>query len=72
MRAIGYIAMELMQKYHKDDGAIGLEDFSRYPSDSDAVDFLAATTSATSAEELLRVSSPSTKTVLHFRQLILA
>ncbi|KAH9204407.1 kinase-like domain-containing protein, partial [Leptodontidium sp. 2 PMI_412] len=54
VRAIGYIAMELMQKYHKDDGAIGLEDFSRYPSDSDAVDFLAATTSATSAEELLR------------------
>ncbi|KAH6698189.1 kinase-like domain-containing protein [Leptodontidium sp. MPI-SDFR-AT-0119] len=54
VKAIGYIAMELMQKYHKDDGAIGLEDFSRYPSDSDAVDFLAATTSATSAEELLR------------------
>ncbi|KAH6701331.1 kinase-like domain-containing protein [Leptodontidium sp. MPI-SDFR-AT-0119] len=72
VKAIGYIAMELMQKYHKDDGAIGLEDFSRYPSDSDAVDFLAATTSATSAEELLRVSSPSTKTVLHFRSHILA
>ncbi|PVH67625.1 hypothetical protein DL98DRAFT_600297 [Cadophora sp. DSE1049] len=54
VKAIGYIAMELMQKYYKEDGAIGLEDFSRYPSDSDAVDFLAATTSATSAGELLR------------------
>ncbi|XMA20301.1 hypothetical protein WAI453_013092 [Rhynchosporium graminicola] len=46
--------MELMQKYHNNDGAISLEDFSRYPSDSNAVDFLAATISATSAEELLR------------------
>ncbi|CZT07743.1 uncharacterized protein RCO7_11235 [Rhynchosporium graminicola] len=54
VKAIGYIAMELMQKYQNDDGAIGLEDFSRYPSDCDAVDFLAATTSATSAEELIR------------------
>ncbi|KAH6665989.1 hypothetical protein B0J14DRAFT_660122 [Halenospora varia] len=34
--------------------AIGLEDFSRYPSNGDAVDFLATTTSATSADKLLQ------------------
>ncbi|KAH7379034.1 hypothetical protein BKA64DRAFT_728164 [Cadophora sp. MPI-SDFR-AT-0126] len=45
--------MELMQKYHKDNSAISLEDFSRYPSDSNAVNFLTATTSAISVEELL-------------------
>ncbi|KAH7378993.1 hypothetical protein BKA64DRAFT_766003 [Cadophora sp. MPI-SDFR-AT-0126] len=28
VKAIGYIAIELMQKYHKDDSAISLEDFS--------------------------------------------
>ena len=57
MRALGYIAMELMQKYANDEGAIGLEDFDRWPSDSDAVDFLAMTTSATSVNELVQVSS---------------
>ena len=49
--------MEVMQKYANDDGAIGLEDFGRYPSDGDAVDFLATTTSATLVDELLQVSS---------------
>jgi hypothetical protein len=54
VRALGYIIMELMQKYTNNDGAIGLEDFSRYPSDSDAVDFLATTTSVTSVAKLLQ------------------
>jgi hypothetical protein len=52
---VGYIAMELMQKYVKDDGAVGVEDLERWPSDSNAVDFLSRTTSASSVDELLKV-----------------
>jgi hypothetical protein len=48
--------MELMQKYTKDDGAVGVDDLRRWPSDSDAVGFLSATTSAASASELKKVS----------------
>lgn len=47
--------MELMQKYVKEDGAIGIDDLRRWHSSSDAVGFLSATTSATSAAELLKV-----------------
>lgn len=47
--------MELMQKYVKEDGAIGIDDLYRWPSESEAVEFLSATTSSTSAEELLKV-----------------
>ncbi|KAH8760756.1 kinase-like domain-containing protein [Hyaloscypha finlandica] len=54
VRAVGYIAMELMQKYVKDDGAIGVENLDRWPSDSNAVDFLSRTTSASSVDELLK------------------
>lgn len=57
IKALGYITMELMQKYTNDNGAIGLEDFDRWPSDGNAVDFLAMTTSATSVDQLLQVSS---------------
>jgi hypothetical protein len=56
IRAVGYITMELMQKYAKDDGAIGIEDLDRWPSTSDAIGFLSTTTSASSADELLQVS----------------
>lgn len=47
--------MELMQKYIKEDGAIGIDDLDRWHSNSDAVAFLSATTSAMSTEELFRV-----------------
>jgi hypothetical protein len=47
--------MELMQKYVKDDGAVGVENLDRWPSDSNAVDFLSRTTSALSLAELLKV-----------------
>ena len=49
--------MELMQKYTKDDGAIGVDDLERWPSDCNAVGFLSMTTSATSVDELLQVTS---------------
>ena len=48
--------MELMQKYAKDDGAIGIDNLNRWPADSEAVKFLSMTTSAASIEELKKVS----------------
>jgi len=48
--------MELMQKYVKDDGAIGVDDLLRWPSNSNAVGFLSETTSAASVAELMEVS----------------
>ena len=62
---MGYITMELMQKYAKDDGAIGIENLNRWSMDSDAVKFLSMTTSARSVDELMKVSI----TVLWSRQL---
>ena len=56
MRALGSIMMELMQKYTKDNGAVGVDDLRRWPSNSDAVGFLLATTSASLAGELKKVS----------------
>jgi hypothetical protein len=57
IKSIGYITMELMQKYAKDDGAIGIENLNRWRMDSDAVKFLSTTTSAGSFAELRRVST---------------
>ncbi|KAF1948547.1 hypothetical protein CC80DRAFT_521099 [Byssothecium circinans] len=54
IRALSSITMELMQKYLKDGGAIGIDDLHRWPPNSDAVRFLSATTSAKSAAELLK------------------
>lgn len=48
--------MELMQKYVRDDGAVGVDDQHRWPSDCKAVGFLSETTSATSVDELMKVS----------------
>lgn len=48
--------MELMQKYPKDDGAVGVEDLDRWPCNSNAVGFLSETTSVTSVGELMKVS----------------
>ncbi len=59
VRALSRIVMELMQKYVKEDGAIGIENLDRWPHDSAAVDFLSLTTSATSAKELMKVSGGS-------------
>ena len=50
--------MELMQKYTQDNGAVGVENLDRWPSDSDAVTFLSETTSAASICELREVFSP--------------
>ncbi|OQU97171.1 hypothetical protein CLAIMM_03147 [Cladophialophora immunda] len=54
IKALSFITMELMQKYAKADGAVGVDDLRRWPSDSLAVEFLSETTSATSAERLLK------------------
>ncbi|KAI9769848.1 MAG: hypothetical protein M1840_003842 [Geoglossum simile] len=54
VKALGYITMALMQKYCKNDGPIGVENLDRWPSDSNAVDFLSMTTSTTSIKELLK------------------
>jgi hypothetical protein len=48
--------MELMQKYTKDDGAVGVENLERWPADSNAVSFLSQITSASSVTELSKVS----------------
>ncbi|TGO07235.1 hypothetical protein BTUL_0306g00140 [Botrytis tulipae] len=52
-RALSPIVMELMQKYVKEDDAIGIDDLHRWHPNSNAVGFLSATTSATSIKELL-------------------
>jgi hypothetical protein len=46
--------MELMQKYVKEGGAIGVDNPQRW-SNSDALDFLSVTESVASVEELLKV-----------------
>lgn len=61
VRAVGYIAMELMQKYAKEDGAIGIDNLNRWPADSEAVKFLSMTTSAGSVEELKKVSKVASR-----------
>ncbi|KAF7164508.1 hypothetical protein CNMCM6106_001026 [Aspergillus hiratsukae] len=52
---VGRVMMELMQKYVKDDGAVGIDNLKRWATCSAAVEFLSATTSAGSFEELKRV-----------------
>lgn len=51
---LGFLAMELMQKYVKEN--VGIDDTVRWPIDSKAFDFLSATTSARSVIELSQVS----------------
>lgn len=51
--------IELIQKYIKEDGVIGIENLDRWPSDSAAVEFLSAITSANSTKELITVSEGS-------------
>jgi hypothetical protein len=49
--------MELMQKYVKDDGVVGLDNLDRWRTSPAAIEFLSATTSASSIEELKKVST---------------
>ena len=57
MRGLGYLTMELMQKYVKEN--IGIDDTTRWPVDSRAVDFLSSTTSAKSITDLCQVGPNS-------------
>lgn len=57
--------MELMQKYVKDDGAVGIDDLGRWQACPAAIELLSAITSASSFEELKNVCiPPSTVTSL--------
>ena len=64
VRALSRIMMELMQKHVKEDGVVGIENLDRWPSDSAAVEFLSATTSANSAKELMTVSEGSVRAII--------
>ena len=64
VRALSRVMMELMQKHVKEDGVVGIEDLNRWPSDSAAVDFLSATTSASSATQLMTVSPNCVRPIL--------
>jgi hypothetical protein len=57
VRALGYIAMQLMQKYAKDDGTIGIDNLNRWSESSEPVKFLLMTNTATSIQELMQVST---------------
>lgn len=48
--------MLLMQKYTKDNGAVGVDNVERWPVDSDAALFFVMTISAASVDELMEVS----------------
>jgi hypothetical protein len=50
--------MELMQKYTKEDGAVGIENPDRWKKCPAAIDFLSATISASSFTELRKVCDP--------------
>ena len=64
VRALSRVMMELMQKHVKEDGVVGIEDLDRWPSDSAAVEFLSATTSASSAKQLMIVSQNAVRAIL--------
>ena len=57
-RDLGHVVMVLMQGYAKEDGAVGINDLERWPSDSLAIDFLSATTYASRTNQLLEVWHP--------------
>ncbi|KAF3403916.1 hypothetical protein F1880_010281 [Penicillium rolfsii] len=52
IKKLASITMEIMQKYVKDDGMVGIDDVERWPVDSDAFRFLSALSAATSIESL--------------------
>lgn len=47
--------MELMQGYVKENGMVGIDDLSRWPSDCLSLDFLSETTHSTNIDSLLKV-----------------
>lgn len=59
IKAVGRIMMQLLQKYVKEGGAIGIENLNRCSLDSNAVKFLSMTTSASSLEELTKIKHNS-------------
>jgi hypothetical protein len=65
IKSLGGISMELMQKYTKDNGMVGVDDLDRWPVDSDAVGFLSAISTTTSIEALKQVISASVPLLLH-------
>jgi hypothetical protein len=57
INAVATIMMQLMQSYEMDYGIIGVDNFDRWPLDSQAFGFLEATSSAQSVDALMKVSS---------------
>jgi hypothetical protein len=55
LKAVGTIAMELMEKHAKKNDAAGVNDLKRWPADSDAVKFLAAIDSVSTVDNLRKV-----------------
>lgn len=56
------MTVELMEKRPIYDSVTGVTDLARWPLESDAVNFLAATTSADSIDHLRKVGFPSSYT----------
>ncbi|KAJ5142474.1 uncharacterized protein N7515_001261 [Penicillium bovifimosum] len=52
MAPVTKVMMELMQKYSKEEGAVGIDNLDRWQNCPAAIDFLSATISASSFEEL--------------------
>lgn len=57
IKKLGSIAMEIMQKYVKGDGMVGVDDLGRWPIDSDSFGFLLALSTTKSIESLKEVIS---------------
>ncbi|KAM9873937.1 serine threonine protein kinase [Verticillium dahliae] len=57
IRALGRIMMKLMQGFNNDGDEIDLDDPTRWPSDSDAIDLVHLTTRATEISQLLNVGN---------------
>lgn len=55
VRALGIITMLLMQKYHSNNGDLGIEDTQRWPLDSDAVQFLTELSAEKPVQKLMKV-----------------
>ena len=56
--------MELMQKYEKGDGVLGVDDLDRWPIDSNAFGFLTTTSSTESIDVLRQVGQPQILSLL--------
>lgn len=55
VKRLASITMEIMQKYVKDDGVVGVDDVKRWPVDSDSFGFLLALSTTKSMESLKEV-----------------